>query len=172
MNCCEGLTLRSGNERAVARAPSKIDMMARTMARCFIVGAKRTIVGPFHRGERKRPAKVSLECGKSATSVARACVITKRSIRLMNLKRMLVLGAIVLIGFGSPAAYAGFRHHHRHTSVSIGFGFSSFPYWGYGYYPSSYYGYGYYPYGYGYGYYPYGYNYGYSSYPYSYGYST
>ena len=87
----------------------------------------------------------------------------------MNLKRMLALGAIILIGFGSPAAYAGFRHHH-HTSVAIGFGFSSFPYWGYGYYPYSSYGYGYYPYGYSY--YPYGYGYSSSYYPYSYGYST
>jgi hypothetical protein len=89
----------------------------------------------------------------------------QRGIKLMNLKRILALGAIVLIGLSSPAAYAGFRHHHRnHTSVSIGFGFSTFPYSGYGYYPYS--SYGYYPYGYGY--YPYGYGYS----PYSYGYSS
>jgi hypothetical protein len=91
----------------------------------------------------------------------------------MNLKRILALGVIALIGFGTPTAYAGFRrHHHHHSSVSIGIGFSSFPYGGYGYYPSSYYGY--YPYGYSYYPYGYGYGYGYSSsyYPYSYGYST
>jgi His-Xaa-Ser repeat protein HxsA len=85
----------------------------------------------------------------------------------MNLKRILMLGAVAMIACGTPTAYAGYRHHHRHSSfsnVSIGFGFSSYPYWGYGYYPRSYYSY--YPYGYGYSYYPYGSNY----YPYSYGY--
>jgi hypothetical protein len=91
----------------------------------------------------------------------------------MNFKRILVVGAIALIGLATPAAYAGFRHHH-HTSVAIGIGFSSFPSWGYGYYPYNYSGY--YPYGYGYypyGYYPYGSSYSsYSSYPYSYGYSS
>ena len=98
------------------------------------------------------------------------------------MKRTLLVCAIALIGFSTPAAYAGFRHHHHHrgghTSVVVGFGFGGFgfPYWGGGYYPSyypySYYPYGYYPYGYGYGYgygsnyYPYNssYNYGYSSY--------
>jgi hypothetical protein len=97
----------------------------------------------------------------------------------MNWKRTLLvlICAIALIGFGTPAAYAGFRHHHRgsHTSVVVGFGFGGFPSWGWGwgypsyYYPYSYYPYGYYPYGYGYGYgsnyYPSSsYNYGYSSY--------
>jgi hypothetical protein len=84
----------------------------------------------------------------------------------MNFKCILTLGAIAMIACGTPTAYAGFRHHHRHSfsNFSIGFGFSSYPYGGYGYYPSSYYGY--YPYGYGYSYYPYGYSY----YPYSYGY--
>jgi His-Xaa-Ser repeat protein HxsA len=90
----------------------------------------------------------------------------------MNVKQILVLGAIALIGFGMPTAYAGHRHHHHHSSISIGFGFG-FPYGGYGYYPYNYYGYS--PYGYSYGYYPYNYYpYGstYTSYPYSYGYSS
>ena len=90
----------------------------------------------------------------------------------MNLKRILAIGAIALIGATTPAAYAGFRHHHfshnfSHTNVVVGVGFGGFgfPYWGWGY-PY----YGYYPYGYGY--YPYGYGYGYNSSPYSYGYSS
>jgi hypothetical protein len=98
----------------------------------------------------------------------------------MNWKRTLLVCAIALIGFGTPA-YAGFRHHHRggHTSVVVGFGFGGFPSWGWGwgypsyYSPYSYYPYGYYPYsGYGYGY---GYGYGSNYYPYSsssYGYSS
>lgn len=82
----------------------------------------------------------------------------------MNLKRILTLGAVAMIACGTPTVYAGYRYHHRHSfsNVSIGFGFSSYPYWGYNYYPSSYYSY----YPYGYSYYPYSYN----SYPYSYGY--
>ena len=88
----------------------------------------------------------------------------------MNVRRILMLGAVALIACATPNTYAGFRHHrHRHHSysnISIGFGFSSYPYWGYGYYPGSYYGY--YPYGYRSSYYPYGYSY----YPYTYGYSS
>jgi len=81
----------------------------------------------------------------------------------MNVKRILMIGAIALIGFATPTAYAGFRHHHHHSNVFIGFGFSGFPYGGYGYYPYGYspVGYGYYPYGYGY--YPSSYGY-YSAY--------
>jgi hypothetical protein len=85
----------------------------------------------------------------------------------MNLKRLITLGAIaIVVGLAMPTAEARHRSH-----VSVGIGFSTYPYWGgYGYYP---YGYGYYPYGYGYsyypyyssGYYPYGsYNYGYYNY--------
>jgi len=88
----------------------------------------------------------------------------------MNFKRIVILGAVALIGLATPTAYAGFRHHHSHTNFVIGVGFSSFPYSGYGYYPYSYYPYGYYPYGYSY--YPYGYGYSSSYYPYSYGYSS
>jgi hypothetical protein len=82
----------------------------------------------------------------------------------MNLKRILVLGAIALIGLAAPKADA-------HTFWSVGVGFGN-PYGGFGY---PYYGYPYYgyypyryPYGYGYSYYPYGYSYSYR--PYSYGY--
>jgi Putative peptidoglycan binding domain len=92
---------------------------------------------------------------------------------------LVLVCAMALIGFGTPAAQAGFRHHHggSHTRVVVGVGFGGFPSWGFGwgwgypYYPYGYYPYGYYPYGYGYGYgygssyYPYSsYNYGYSSY--------
>jgi hypothetical protein len=87
----------------------------------------------------------------------------------MNVRRILMLGAVALIACTTPNTYAGYRHHHRHHSysnISIGFGFSSYPYGGYGYYPGSYYGY--YPYGYRSSYYPYGYSY----YPYTYGYSS
>jgi hypothetical protein len=87
----------------------------------------------------------------------------------MNVRRILMLGAVAMIACATPNTYAGYRHHHRHHSysnISIGFGFSSYPYWGYGYYPGSYYGY--YPYGYRSSYYPYGYSY----YPYTYGYSS
>ena len=78
----------------------------------------------------------------------------------MNLKPLLVLSAIALIGFAAPTASA-----RTYWSVGIGFGY---PY-GYGYpsYGYPYYG-GYYPYGYGYGYPSYGYGYS----PYSYGYSS
>jgi hypothetical protein len=84
----------------------------------------------------------------------------------MNVRRILMLGAVAMIACATPNTYAGYRHHHRHHSysnISIGFGFSSYPYWGYGYYPGSYY-----PYGYRSSYYPYGYSY----YPYTYGYSS
>ena len=54
----------------------------------------------------------------------------------MNFKRIVILGAVALIGLATPTAYAGFRHHH--TNFVIGVGFSSFPYSGYGYYPYSY----------------------------------
>jgi hypothetical protein len=87
----------------------------------------------------------------------------------MNVRRILMLGAVAMIVCATPNVYAGYRYHHRHHSysnISIGFGFSSYPYGGYGYYPGSYYGY--YPYGYRSSYYPYGYSY----YPYTYGYSS
>jgi hypothetical protein len=87
----------------------------------------------------------------------------------MNVRRILMLGAVAMIACATPNTYAGYRYHHRHHSysnISIGFGFSSYPYGGYGYYPGSYYGY--YPYGYRSSYYPYGYSY----YPYTYGYSS
>jgi hypothetical protein len=89
----------------------------------------------------------------------------------MNVRRIVMLGAVAMIACATPNTYAGYRYHHRHHSysnISIGFGFSSYPYGGYGYYPGSYYGY--YPYGYRSSYYPYGY--GYSYYPYTYGYSS
>jgi hypothetical protein len=87
----------------------------------------------------------------------------------MNVRRIVMLGAVAMIACATPNTYAGYRYHHRHHSysnISIGFGFSSYPYGGYGYYPGSYYGY--YPYGYRSSYYPYGYSY----YPYTYGYSS
>jgi hypothetical protein len=79
----------------------------------------------------------------------------------MNLKPLLVLSAMALIGFAAPTASA-----RTFWSVGIGFGY---PY-GYGYPAYGYPSYGYYPYGYGYGSYPYGSSYSYS--PYSYGYSS